>query len=288
MEGNIDRSQPTSLTHNISNFEYPLWLMRYPRLIYILYMVNYFFHFRKWYVMPAIRREIRLLGQSVSWMDIGCGEGQYLIPVSRSFRSLHCTGMDMRRSNIDFLQRLSPGRNMRLLVGNIETWQEQETTDVLSCIGVLQYIRDDGQALRNMLTIVKPGGKMLLYVPVNGKIHTSLYQRLLNSHEHYETINDRKRIYRSEEIRDKVQEAGWQIQQLQFTYGYCGRLSHEITNSLLLLIMSSGWLYKILYTMVLLAISPFILLLMLIDHSRLHSTGNGLLITAVKPTAVVL
>ena len=37
--------------------------------------------------------------------------------------------------------------------------------DTVLCINVLEHIQDDLAAIKNMLSVLKPGGKLLLYVP---------------------------------------------------------------------------------------------------------------------------
>ena len=161
-------------------------------------------------------------------------------------------------------------------------YQSNTPANLITCIGLLQYIDDDIAALRQLCGMLGPEGKLLLYVPINGTIHLPIYRYLLNKFEHYETVNNRKRIYHYSDIASKMQTAGLQIEQTQFTYGIFGRLSHEITNCFLLIILSANWLFKCLACLLFLPAIPLILLLMLLDYVLPVKHGNGVLIIGKK------
>lgn len=264
----------------ISRFEYPRWLMRIPRFIYIFYAINYFFQLRKWHVSVLIKKVIKSSAKRGTWLENGCGEGQYLVPISRKFRFWKCVGMDIKESNITFLRKLIP--EVQLIHDNIEFSKYDEKADLITCIGVLQYVGNDHIALTNMAKLLKDNGKCILYVPVNGQIHSALYSHLLDKNEHYEKVNERQRIYTVPELIKKVNDGGFNCETSISTYGICGRLSHELTQSLMILITTSQWLVKILSIFTLLFISPLIILLMTIDYNLKHSYGNGIVMILTK------
>lgn len=263
----------------ISRFEYPGLLQRFPGLIQAIYKINFLLQLRKWHVFPAIEYMLRSSAQPGIWIDIGCGEGQYLIPISKKFATWKMIGIDNNTSNIQFLKKLAPA-NTSLVLSDIETLPHQNKADIITCVGVLQYIEKDNTALQNIASMLKPNGKFLLYSPINGRLHLSLYKHFLNRYEHYETINDRKRIYQEKELTDKLIRAGFDIENRRFTYGYCGRISHEIQGIFLLSITSSPLIIRLMAGILFVPAMPLILLLMLIDYNIEHRSGNGVLITA--------
>lgn len=278
-----DKKTTDSHLNKISRFEYPRVLKRFPRLIYLIYCFNFLLQLRKWYVFPRICNLLRSINSRGTWLDLGCGEGQYLVPIGKKFSDWDVAGVDNNASNIQFLQKLIPA-NTTLTLSDIETLSYQHKAILITCIGVLQYIEDDELALQKISSLLSPDGKFLLYSPVNGRLHLALYKYLLNRYEHYETVNNRKRVYRENELTDKLLRAGFTIEEKRFTYGYCGRISHEILGISLLLLTSAPIIIRCIAALLFLPVLTLALFLMLIDFSLTHTTGNGLLITAKLKT----
>ena len=59
--------------------------------------------------------------------------------------------------------------NVRVLGGGLEDCAQLAEPagayDAVVCVNVLEHIEDDGQALRQMMELLQPGGRILLYVP---------------------------------------------------------------------------------------------------------------------------
>ncbi len=72
--------------------------------------------------------------------------------------------------------------------------------DTVVCLNVLEHIEDDLNALRNMKSLLVPGGKLILLVPSLKSLYGSLDIGL----EHY-------RRYSKKELLDKMQQVGFEI-----------------------------------------------------------------------------
>ncbi len=255
--------------------------MRFPKTIHVIYAINFIFQFRKWYVYPRIKSLLKKAGNEGLWIDLGCGEGQYLVPISKKFPSWKTIGVDNNPSNISFLKKVIPA-NAELILTDIEKLPPENKADLITCIGVLQYIEDDEKALQKIYGALLPGGNFLLYSPVNGQLHISLYKYLLTHYSHYESVNNRRRIYQQAELEKKLRNSGFKIESATITYGYWGRISHEIFNILLVVLTSSPWPLKLFAGILLIPATPLVILLMAADFCTTHKNGNGIMITAVK------
>jgi SAM-dependent methyltransferase len=80
------------------------------------------------------------------------------------------------------------------------SYPEREIYDTIVCLNVLEHIEDDVQALRNMRSLLKPGGRLLLYVPATPRI----YCRIDSGVGHY-------RRYELSELRSKLLRAGFRV-----------------------------------------------------------------------------
>jgi len=59
-----------------------------------------------------------------------------------------------------------------------------EAYDTIVCLNVLEHIEDDRTALRNMHRLLRPGGRLILYVPANPRIYCDI-DRGVGHHRRY-------------------------------------------------------------------------------------------------------
>lgn len=130
---------------------------------------------------------------------------------------------------------------------------------------------------------MKTGGELIIYTPVKGKIILPFYKKALIKLDHYEKIQQRKRIYSVSEICKKVEAAGLEIVEQQAVCGDLGIISHEIYSSILLAISNLNSILPLLpYLLLLLLLFPLVVILKVIDFYLPHRSGNGLLLVARK------
>ncbi|MCA6439450.1 MAG: methyltransferase domain-containing protein [Chitinophagaceae bacterium] len=270
---------------SIFKHQHPTLLFRFPKLIYFSYGLNWLIRLRKWYIHAALLPLIRSTKKPSYVLDAGVGDGQFIIPYAKKCSGINFIGVDISESNIAIIRALCKSEeltNITALYSNILDCDLPAKVQVLLCISMLQYIDDDIAVLKKLYRLADDKATLLLYVPINEKFITKLYAHLFNTLPNYETINNRKRIYSEKEIIEKVEQSGFHISQTKFTYGFWGILSHELMNSLFLLIIHSNILLKIISLLLLPILLPFIWVFMLVDYFQEKKTGNGLLIIAEK------
>jgi glycosyltransferase involved in cell wall biosynthesis len=77
---------------------------------------------------------------------------------------------------------------------------QTEAYDTILCLNVLEHIEDDVQSLRHMRTLLKPGGRLVLYVPSNPRLYCEIDRGV----GHF-------RRYEEAELRRKLVEAGFRL-----------------------------------------------------------------------------
>ena len=90
----------------------------------------------------------------------------------------------------------------------LETWMENstnETYDAIVMVNVLEHIEDDHAAARGLFAAMKPGGKLLIFVPAL----PFLYSELDRIYGHF-------RRYRRRELRNCIESAGFRIEKLRY------------------------------------------------------------------------
>ncbi len=80
------------------------------------------------------------------------------------------------------------------------SYPELEIYDTIVCLNVLEHIENDVVALKNMHSLLKPRGRLLLYVPANPRIYCEIDRGV----GHF-------RRYQLDELSDKLKQAGFRV-----------------------------------------------------------------------------
>lgn len=267
--------------NSILEYQYPKILMQFPKLIRLVYLANYFTQLRKWYTMIAWQRLIKESPQNAIIMDFGAGEAQYLVPFCKHNPHKTFYALDNRKSNIQFCEAFAYS-NLRTEWVDIEKNPSTIEADLGLCVGVMQYLENDQIALENIRKSLKPEAPLLLYVPINGQLLTRIYSFVFKRYAQYESINERKRVYREDELTQKLEQAGFTVLRKTYTYGFWGKLSHEWLNTCSTLIFSAAIPIKLLALLILFPCLPIILVFMGLDFVSKKKDGNGVLIEAKR------
>lgn len=273
---------------HLRHHSYPGILLWRPQLIRWLYAWNLLVLQRNQVSRRVLARLLRKLSPGGLVVDAGCGEGQYIFPFFKKYSQLKFFGFDKNENHVAFCRRFASVTGgavaPQFFRQNLEDMALENEADLLLCIGTLQYIGDDRRALENFCNALKINGKLLVYVPVNGRSVLPFYPYFFEKTDHYEKSQQRRRVYAPEEVFEKIRTAGFAIRERHFTYGTLGIVGHEIYSLLLMGMGNLGrwaWLLAPLF----LVLMPLVLLLKRADQFFPKKTGNGLLVVAEKQAA---
>jgi ubiquinone/menaquinone biosynthesis C-methylase UbiE len=270
-----------SLRSHLHEHTYPPLFWRFPKLVRLFHFWNNLVLQRNWVVRPALLKELGALAPGSLVIDAGCGDGQHLFFARRRFPQLQFLGIDKNAGNIAFCKRYAGQPSLRFSNTNLEDLQIEQEANFILCTGTLQYIEDDCLVLENFFKALKINGKLLLYVPVNGRTVLPFYSFFFKKWNHYEKQQNRRRIYSSKEVLGKTGAAGFTVRWQRFTYGSLGIAGHEIYHLLLMGVGNAGvWAWV--YLPVLLLSLPLVLCLKRLDFLFPKKTGNGMLLLAEK------
>jgi SAM-dependent methyltransferase len=125
-------------------------------------------------------------------VDFGAGIGAFAQP-------LHATGLDLMGVEPDNDQRQRMLEKGIPCVADISE-VEDGWADAIYTVNVLEHIKDDRAILRTLHSKLKPGGKLLIYVPAFPLLYSAMDKKVGHC-----------RRYGRVELRDKVKEAGFRI-----------------------------------------------------------------------------
>jgi SAM-dependent methyltransferase len=259
-------------------------MMRHPRLIRLLYGWNGLVLQRNWATKKALQKWLPTLPENSLIIDAGCGEGMHLFPWAERYPNLYFTGIEKLESHLEFGRRyleVAHLKNVNFQKRELENFRVNKKAELITCIGVMQYIEKDEAVLKNIFEALSKKGIAVFYVPINGKILTPVYRYFFTQKMHYERSQKRVRIYSEKDFLEKLKNTGFHILEKKYTYGKLGILGHEIYSLLIMGMGNSGWLAPFFSVLMALFIVP-ILILKKIDYLIEKKDGNGMLLIVSK------
>lgn len=208
-------------------------------------------------------------------LDVGCGHGYTLFWLAEHFPTMRLEGIDTDADQIAGCQRASEARgfsHLHFRRGTPYDLPGQATYDLLIAIDVLEHLPDDQGALEAFAAALKPGGYLAVHVPLRHQVQQRIFPAF-RSH----TVSDHVRDeYLPEEIVERVEKAGLEIQRFGYGFGYWGELSFELNN----LFWQNPWLRNLSA----LATLPLALVLGYRDACQHQVFGNSMVLLARRPT----
>ena len=107
--------------------------------------------------MRKIDEMLNLEGTRV--LDVGCGNGSYTVELAR--RASYVCGLDIQKGNLESFREPIP----RVLGAAENLPFPSESFDVVTMIEVLEHTVCDTKVLAECFRVLRPGGKLVLFVP---------------------------------------------------------------------------------------------------------------------------
>ena len=133
-------------------------------------------------------------------LDVGCGTGANLFMLSELGEA---EGVDISAQAITFCQARGLS-NVRLGAAEDLPYGDDQF-DLVTALDVLEHLDDDVGALREMRRVIRPGGRLLLFVP------TFMFLWGLQ-----DEVSNHRRRYRLPELRRAVVAAGFEIERTTY------------------------------------------------------------------------
>jgi SAM-dependent methyltransferase len=166
---------------------------------------------RRLYVESALQGHLaeRGLDRAERLLDLGCGDGNYLVWLASYADILY--GSDYNLVRLARAGARSP--NATLFLADIMDYPScDDFFDVIFFNHVIEHIQDDEQALATVFRILRPGGLLILGTPNEGSWWWQLaYKRA----PHVLASTDHVHFYTAETISGKMAARGFQISQIQ-------------------------------------------------------------------------
>jgi SAM-dependent methyltransferase len=219
------------------------------------------------------RRVLPLVGTDhKKVLDAGCGQGVFTFEIARRLPDAEVVGVDVDEALIERNRRIADDcglRNCRFEVRDVTGLDIESEYDLVLCVDLLEHIANDDEALSNMHAALKPGGRLILHVP--GRWRRWI---LLGWRENFQIEGHKRSGYSLEEIRGKVENAGFKVLDCHYTYGWL----ETVTNNFSYLLTGSRMKHRFLYAI----LFPFLLFFSYFGRNSKPARGAGVLVFAEK------
>ena len=133
-------------------------------------------------------------------LDVGCGTGANLIMLSKYGDA---EGVDISEDALAFCRERGLDK-VRLGAGE-ELPYEDGTFDLVTAFDVVEHMDDDLAGLREMRRVLRPGGRVLLFVPT--------FMFLWGVQD---DVSNHRRRYRLSQLRRVLEQAGFEIERMTY------------------------------------------------------------------------
>jgi len=260
-------------------------IRRFRFLRTIFYKLLDLFFLRSWYVRAVMRRFGGDLDRKGPWrlLDAGSGFGQYDRFILNEFENVTVKSIDVKA---DYLEDSRRYFAEEIAEGRIEFEQEDllEITydrdfDFVICIDVLEHIEEDITVMKNIKSSLKEEGYFLMHSP------SVFSEEDADGDDTF--VDEHARVgYSKQDIRQKLEKAGFRPLHVAYTYGDRGHLAWQMLIKYPML-----WLTRIkLWALPFMAVYYFFTLpmglaLMWLDLKEPNDRGTGIYALAYKTGA---
>ena len=193
---------------------------------------------------PAFARRAKIifenlelsLGQKI--LDVGCGRGFYLKVLSSLHLNLDIYGLDFNPEYLKLATETLKEEKACLLKGDITNLPFKDNFfDRVIASEILEHIRDDQKAIKEIFRVLKPNGVAVITVPYENYPFfwdplNFLLERLFKTHVNKDIWwlagiwADHERLYGKRELKEKLVKEGLVVKREFFSTTHCFPFSH--------------------------------------------------------------
>ena len=280
---------PKFLTNLIINHKSLDLFYQLPGLVRLQHAVAWLITQRYWYVYRELKRILKKREGSCRVIDVGCASGEILFPLSRRFPNCEYTGIDISDEALKTCEIVAEHRDIKrikFIKSTIQNFELEEYPDLVFSVSLLQLVPDREKAVTKLVSFLKPGAVLLIYVPVNYKRIIPGYQRLRSGwlkRSDYGFYHPDDRNLSEDRLRQQLHQAGAVAVESKYCYGTPGKIAYELISLGQLMTLRLNWLLAIPFALLYFSLTLLpAWLLMGIDMLYTHRSGNGLIMIVQK------
>lgn len=252
--------------------------------IRLFFLALHLVFLRSWYVRVALRRILeRFAGRMhIDVLDAGTGFGQYADLLVRADPRVRLHAVDVKEDYLNrlrtYIDRTPHADRVTTAVDDLTDLRCHGPFDVIVSVDVMEHIEDDRAVLRHFARVLRPGGVVVINTPSDrggSAVSSDADASFIGEH-----VRDG---YGTDEIREKLADAGLQTEAVTWTYGPAGSAAWRLLVQFPMHLLGRSILWLPFLVLYYLPVLPLGLLLNAMDVSVVNEEGTGLLVVARKP-----
>lgn len=173
-------------------------------------------------------------------LDLGCGDGYYSYLLSQLSLNLKITGIDSHQEAIETARTQAPSKKITFIIGDAEKLPfPKNSFDKIIMSEVIEHVNDDMKVLKEARRVLKKDGILVLTTP--NKNYSFLWDPVNWTLEHFFNFhiksgffagiwNQHLRLYKPEELKKRMEKAGFKIVTSELLTTWCLPFSHHLLN----------------------------------------------------------
>ncbi|MEA1886000.1 MAG: class I SAM-dependent methyltransferase [Bacteroidota bacterium] len=236
---------------------------------------------RTWHVKRILRQYSAEHQGAEDLLDAGSGFGQYTWRMWKINKNWNIHGVDIKEEQINdcnkFISRTRAADKVTFRLADLTTCRENEKYDLILSVDVMEHIEDDMTVFSNFYSLLRNKGWLIISTPSDkggSDVHHEDDHSFIDEH-----VRDG---YGGDEIRGKLQAAGFGDIKTRYTYGPPGNISWKLSMKYPVRMLNTSMILAVFLPFYYILVMPFVLTLNYFDVRLKHSEGTGLLVIAKK------
>lgn len=194
----------------------------------------------------ALKRRVRRMLQELELkdedkiLDLGCGNGYYSYLLTQLPLKLKIIGLDSHVNAIEDAKTKVSGKKVKFIVGAAEKIPfPKNYFDKIIMSEIIEHVRDDIKVLKETKRVLKKDGILVLTTP--NKDYPFFWDPINWILEHFFNFhikrgffagiwNQHLRLYKPEELKKRMEKAGFKIVTCELLTTWCLPFSHYLLN----------------------------------------------------------
>ncbi len=244
---------------------------------------------RAWYVKKELRKWKKATPENSQILDAGAGFGQYSFFMSKLSKKFNILAVEVKQEQIDdcnqFFTKIHENERVKFEYADLTNFKKDKEFDLILSVDVMEHIEEDITVFENFYASLKDDGLLLISTPS----HLAEDHDHDNHEEHSE--DEKKQFFVDEHVRDgyfpdeikeKLERAGFKNISVKYTYGTPGSIAWLLTMKIPIIALNITQLFFILLPFYYIITYPFAFVLNWIDTLFEHKKGGGLIVKATK------
>ena len=251
-----------------------------PRFRILFYKLLGIMFLREWHVKRELRNQLGSWNKPFAVYDAGSGFGQYSYYIAKHYPFASIYGIDLKDEQVsdcnNFFRSVGLARCL-FAVEDLTQIQHSDKFDFILSVDVMEHIPDDNGVFRNFFRALKTSGTLLINTPSNlggSDAHSEKEESFIGEHA--------RNGYGTEEIRKKLESAGFIVDSIRYTYGPWGDRYWKLGIKYPMQMLNISKVFFALLPFYYIFALPLILPMMWLDYTADNKTGTGLNVLAKK------